>query len=212
MAWSGCAGARRRRRLPLPPELVEELRGMADALSASGSPLTFDDLLVWNTMYDSWCFYRPSQPGGSQAAHILPGAVHDRLLELLRVGEIRRANGKLCSGRTSTGQSGSTRGSWKAACSSSAIPSNGLRARQRDTSGHARHRRWAQRGRDRDDDPLQPVDLRDHAGMRDRHSVPARPSERPHDRGRGEHLHRVSALHRHQLPRADHQGGIGQEP
>ena len=46
----------------LPPEFREELRGMADAVKASGSPVTFDDLLVWNTMYDSWCFYAHPDP------------------------------------------------------------------------------------------------------------------------------------------------------
>jgi hypothetical protein len=47
----------------IPPDLKEELRGMADALSAAGSPLTLDDLLLWNTMYDSWCFFAHPDPG-----------------------------------------------------------------------------------------------------------------------------------------------------
>lgn len=47
----------------IPPELLEEQRGLADALSAGGSPLDFNDILVWNTMYDSWCFFAHEDVG-----------------------------------------------------------------------------------------------------------------------------------------------------
>jgi hypothetical protein len=53
----------------LPPEFREELRGMADALAAAGSPLDFDDLLIWNTMYDSWCFFAHPDPSDPAARY-----------------------------------------------------------------------------------------------------------------------------------------------
>ncbi len=37
----------------IPPEFREEMRGMADALAAAGSDLTYDDILMWNTVNDS---------------------------------------------------------------------------------------------------------------------------------------------------------------
>jgi hypothetical protein len=41
----------------IPPEFKEEMQGIADALAKAGSPLTLDDVILWNTMYDSWCFF-----------------------------------------------------------------------------------------------------------------------------------------------------------
>ena len=76
-----------------------------------------------------------------------------------------------------------------------------LRPRQRDPPGHARHRRRVQRGRGRDDDPLQPLDLRVHEGVRHRQPLPADPAGRALRRGRRERPHRVSPVHGHQLPR-----------
>ncbi len=37
----------------IPPEFREEMKGMADALAAAGSDLTYDDILMWNTVNDS---------------------------------------------------------------------------------------------------------------------------------------------------------------
>jgi len=36
----------------IPPEQKDELKGIADGLAASGSPLTYEDILVWNTWVD----------------------------------------------------------------------------------------------------------------------------------------------------------------
>jgi hypothetical protein len=41
----------------MPPEFVEEIRGLSDALASQGSPLDFQDMLMWNLMYDTWCFH-----------------------------------------------------------------------------------------------------------------------------------------------------------
>jgi len=41
----------------LPGEILEEIHGISDALTVSGSTLDFDDVLAWNLMYDTWCFY-----------------------------------------------------------------------------------------------------------------------------------------------------------
>ena len=52
----------------IPQEFFEEIRGMSDALTVRGSRLDFDDMLTWNLMYDSWCFY--AHPGfGDPAAN-----------------------------------------------------------------------------------------------------------------------------------------------
>ncbi|TXT42695.1 MAG: hypothetical protein FD137_2051 [Spirochaetes bacterium] len=45
----------------IPESMAEEIRGMADALAAQGSKLDYGDLVAWNLMYDSWCFY--AHPG-----------------------------------------------------------------------------------------------------------------------------------------------------
>lgn len=41
----------------IPPEFREEMTGIADALKSRGSPIDLDDIFLWNTMYDSWCFF-----------------------------------------------------------------------------------------------------------------------------------------------------------
>jgi|AntAceMinimDraft_17_1070374.scaffolds.fasta_scaffold03535_2 hypothetical protein len=41
----------------IPLELKEEIRGIADGIADAGISLTYDDVLLWNTMYDQWCFY-----------------------------------------------------------------------------------------------------------------------------------------------------------
>ncbi len=40
-----------------PAEFKEELKGIANGLKKAGSQLTYDDILLWNTMYDQRCFY-----------------------------------------------------------------------------------------------------------------------------------------------------------
>jgi hypothetical protein len=45
----------------IPESMKEEIHGMADALAARGSRLNFDDLIAWNLMYDTWCYY--AHPG-----------------------------------------------------------------------------------------------------------------------------------------------------
>jgi len=61
----------------IPPEFQEEMKGIADALQAAGSATDFDDLVLWNTMYDSWCFYNhpdPGDPGTQFPRHPYPPA------------------------------------------------------------------------------------------------------------------------------------------
>lgn len=41
----------------MPKEILEEINGISDALAVAGSVLDFDDILAWNLMYDTWCFY-----------------------------------------------------------------------------------------------------------------------------------------------------------
>lgn len=62
----------------LPPELTEEIRGIADALAERGSALDLRDFLTWNLMYDTWCFYahpRPSDPSAEFPRSPYPEAV-----------------------------------------------------------------------------------------------------------------------------------------
>jgi hypothetical protein len=40
---------------------------MADALAARASPLDFEDMLMWNLMYDTWCFHAHPDPGDPSA-------------------------------------------------------------------------------------------------------------------------------------------------
>ena len=52
----------------IPPEFKEELQGIADGIAEAGSSLTYEDILLWNTMYDQRCFYahpNPSDPNNS---------------------------------------------------------------------------------------------------------------------------------------------------
>jgi len=59
----------------IPPEFREELHGIADGMKAAGSSLTYDDLLLWNTMYDARCFYAhltPSDPTRPPVRHSYP--------------------------------------------------------------------------------------------------------------------------------------------
>jgi len=46
----------------IPPEFVEELHGIADGIASKGSPLTYSDIVMWSTMYDTWCFYAHPNP------------------------------------------------------------------------------------------------------------------------------------------------------
>lgn len=41
----------------MPQEFIEEIRGISDALAIAGTALDFEDILTWNLMYDTWCFY-----------------------------------------------------------------------------------------------------------------------------------------------------------
>lgn len=45
----------------IPQEFIEEIRGMSDAITVRGSNFDLDDMLTWNLMYDTWCFY--AHPG-----------------------------------------------------------------------------------------------------------------------------------------------------
>lgn len=45
----------------MPEEFIEEIHGLSHALTISGSVLDFEDILAWNLMYDTWCFY--AHPG-----------------------------------------------------------------------------------------------------------------------------------------------------
>jgi hypothetical protein len=59
----------------IPPEFKEEMRGISDALAAAGSNVSFDDIVLWNTMYDSYCFYNhpdPSNPATVANRHPYP--------------------------------------------------------------------------------------------------------------------------------------------
>lgn len=46
----------------LPDHLEAEMRGIVDGLADAGSDITFEDILTWNTMYDTWCFYAHPDP------------------------------------------------------------------------------------------------------------------------------------------------------
>ena len=48
--------------LYIPPEFKEELQGIADGIADAGSSLSYEDILLWNTMYDQWCFYAHPNP------------------------------------------------------------------------------------------------------------------------------------------------------
>lgn len=41
----------------LPPELVEEMRGVAAGATKAGYAVDYDTIQLWNTMYDQWCIY-----------------------------------------------------------------------------------------------------------------------------------------------------------
>jgi len=84
----------------VPPEFREELRGMADALAAAGSPLDFDDLLLWNTMYDSWCFF--AHPDPSDPAATYPREPYTIGCSSFSAWGTRRATGASSSARTWT--------------------------------------------------------------------------------------------------------------
>ena len=45
----------------MPSEFAEEIGGLSEALAVRGSRLDFTDMLMWNLMYDTWCFY--AHPG-----------------------------------------------------------------------------------------------------------------------------------------------------
>jgi hypothetical protein len=46
----------------IPPEFKEEMQGIADGISEAGVSLTYEDVLLWNTMYDQRCFYAHPNP------------------------------------------------------------------------------------------------------------------------------------------------------
>ena len=59
----------------IPLEYREEMRGIADGIAAEGSNLDYDDVVLWNTMYDQWCFYArpdPTDPCKDSARHAYP--------------------------------------------------------------------------------------------------------------------------------------------
>lgn len=59
----------------VPPEFKEEMRGIADGIAAQGSTLDYDDIVLWNTMYDQWCFYAhpdPAEPDRHSVRHAYP--------------------------------------------------------------------------------------------------------------------------------------------
>ena len=61
----------------IPPEFREELKGIADGMAAAGSSLSYDDIVLWNTMYDSWCLHHhpnPSNPATKTIRHPYPPA------------------------------------------------------------------------------------------------------------------------------------------
>lgn len=41
----------------IPSELLQEMRGITDGANAAGYDVTFDEIKLWNTMYDQWCIY-----------------------------------------------------------------------------------------------------------------------------------------------------------
>lgn len=59
----------------IPPEFKEEMKGIADGMIAGGSTLDYDDIILWNTMYDQWCFYahpNPADPNRDSVRHAYP--------------------------------------------------------------------------------------------------------------------------------------------
>jgi hypothetical protein len=41
----------------LPPELREEMEGIADGAKDAGIEVTLSQVMLWNTNYDQWCIY-----------------------------------------------------------------------------------------------------------------------------------------------------------
>jgi len=41
----------------MPPQYLEEMRGIADGVVSQGHAMTLDEIVLWNTMYDQWCLY-----------------------------------------------------------------------------------------------------------------------------------------------------------
>lgn len=65
----------------VPPELMEEMRGITEGANAAGVKVTLKQILLWNTNYDQWCIYAHPDywvPEGSTAKRpldrIVPGA------------------------------------------------------------------------------------------------------------------------------------------
>jgi len=65
----------------VPPEFIEEMRGIADGANAAGVGVTLNQVLLWNTNYDQWCIYaHPAywRPEGKEENRpldrIVPGA------------------------------------------------------------------------------------------------------------------------------------------
>lgn len=40
-----------------PQALIEEMQGITEGANAAGYAVSFDQILLWNTMYDQWCIY-----------------------------------------------------------------------------------------------------------------------------------------------------------
>lgn len=76
----------------IPDSMVEEIRGIADALAARGSRIDYRDLVAWNLMYDVWCFY--AHPGYGD-----PGAV-------VAAGDARPAEATMAAERAAGAEAG----------------------------------------------------------------------------------------------------------
>jgi len=73
------------------------MTGIADALAKNGSPLDLHDIFLWNTMYDSWCFFaHPNSANQSQAFE--RDTVSCRLFQLFCMGRSDR-DGSLIFGK-----------------------------------------------------------------------------------------------------------------
>ncbi|NPV63125.1 MAG: hypothetical protein HPY61_10960 [Methanotrichaceae archaeon] len=56
----------------LPPELRQEMEGIADGAKGAGSDVTLSQVMLWNTNYDQWCIYchpQYRQRDGSDASN-----------------------------------------------------------------------------------------------------------------------------------------------
>ncbi|MCX7025943.1 MAG: hypothetical protein NT061_00320 [Spirochaetes bacterium] len=86
----------------MPYEFREEIRGLSDALAKQGSRLDFQDMLMWNLMYDSWCFYAHPEVGDPSADFYRSPYPETIGCSSFPLGGRRQATANCCLARTWT--------------------------------------------------------------------------------------------------------------